>query len=170
MSDQSILIYAVDDEPYVVHLWYQFEADNTFPGVVYDGSSSADGALEFLRGLGSSRPKTLFVLDSRMPLGSKTFDAIHRKLLSEMRIDVGTWREDPLLCGPLLAAYIKLLLPEARIVLLTGFANELQKRRDDPTVDLVLVKCASQMLPKPCSESRLIQVLRKELEELRKAS
>ncbi len=157
-SKNITTIYAVDDEPFTVHVWLQFEKDQIFRGVAYDGS---DDVADAIRHAQSSQRPAVYVLDARVCPSPETFDEMRRLLLRNMSWDINSYRKVYVLMGVFAGACLKAICPESQIVILSAFVKEMSAfASDDKFVGNVLDRACDHMLPKPCQESDVIDTVR----------
>ncbi len=158
LKDKCSLIYSVDDEPYTVHVWYQFEAERIFPNVSYGGSNRIEEAIEHCK---ACREPTLYVLDSHMPVSSAAFTKMTEVIEAGLGINIDEFRGIDVLTGVFGAASVKLVKSKTKVILLTAFYKEIAERKSDPRIKTVFEFGCDQMLAKPCKESDVINTVAK---------
>jgi hypothetical protein len=156
-----MIVYAVDDEPFTVHIWYQLEAENIFPGVTYGGSYRFEDALDHAA---TTPVPTLYVFDSRVPMDTSFRRGLILEIQQAFGTDLTAFPQCDAVNGVLAGAAIKVRRPSAKVILLTAFAADVVSRLREPAFSRVAASAWDELLAKPCSERLLIETLRKYLE------
>lgn len=152
------LIYSVDDDPYTVHVWYQFEADGTFGNVSFGGSNKIEEALDHCQ---TCEEKTLYVLDSNMPISTKVFDGMSKLIREGLDINIDEFRSIEVLTGVFGAASLKLIRSGTKVILLTAFYKEIENQSSNPRIEKILKFGCDEILAKPCEEKNIIATIKK---------
>jgi CheY-like chemotaxis protein len=159
-------VYSVDDEPYTVHIWYQLEDDDAFSGVAFEGAADMDAVVKDVE---ITSIPTLYVLDSRMPVSSDVMKRFRSLILERTNIDIDELvnvlevTDQHVLAGVFASAWIRMRRPDCRVLLLTAFASTLLRAKKNRAFASILAIGADKILPKPCSEADIRQVVREHL-------
>ena len=158
-----MILYAVDDEPFSTHIWYQFEATREFPGLSYRGT---DAIADAIGHAATCEEPTLYVLDSRLPISKPLMEDIRRDLVIACGVDIGRYAASEVFNGVFAAAAIKARRPAAKVLILSGFANEIISYFARKELRELLAFGCDGILNKPCAEGELVEAVGQCLRDL----